>query len=60
MAVGPGEILDRLVDGAVELDQWAHNVVDRLKKVRMVGWPPSCEREDVVPRIGLGFGLNRH
>ena len=52
-----GEIFDRRVDGAVELDQRLHHVVDRLEQVRAISRLPARQGEDVV--AGLGLRLRR-
>jgi hypothetical protein len=59
VAGGFAQVFGRRVGGTVLADQLAHDVVDGLEKLGVVGGSPASEGQNVVPGLGLGFGLLR-
>jgi hypothetical protein len=53
------QVFDRLVHGAVLLDQGLHHIADRLKQPGILGRLPGWERENVVTAAGLRLGGDR-
>jgi len=49
MSIRITQILDRLVDGAVLLDQRLHDVVDRRQVLCVLVRPPCAQRQNVMP-----------
>ena len=60
MSVRVAEIRDRVVDGAVLLDQRPHDVVDRRQVLGVLVRPPGAQRQDVVARFRLRLHGSRH
>ena len=53
MSIRITQILDRLVDGAVLLDQRLHDVIDRREVLCVLVCPPRAQRQNVVSRFRL-------
>ena len=56
LAVGLAEIIDRVVDRAVLLDDRGHDVVDGLEQFGIGVWQPSRHDQNIVAGFGLRFG----